>query len=271
VAVDMANGATTATAGRLLRQLGFVLVERGNAPDGRNINHECGSTHPEGLAAAVVAEGCRLGMAFDGDGDRVIMVDASGRIVDGDAMLLILARAYQRRHALVGETVVATVMSNVGLEIALKKHGIRLLRTPVGDKHVMETMLRGGYVLGGEQSGHVILSEHLRTGDGLATALAVLREMAETGRDLAELAAELVTYPQTLLNVQVREKVPVETIPSVRKVIARVESDLDGQGRVLIRYSGTEPLLRIMLEGPDQAQIQALADEIADAVRATLT
>jgi phosphoglucosamine mutase len=218
----------------------------------------------------VVARQCRLGVAFDGDGDRAVLVDARGRIVDGDAVLLILACAYQRKGTLVGDTVVATVMSNVGLEIALTQCGIRMIRTPVGDKYVMDEMLRGGYVLGGEQSGHIILAEHLPTGDGLATALAVLRVMAESGRELGELADRLVTYPQTLLNVRVREKQPVEAVPALRRAIARVESAIDGRGRVLIRYSGTEPLLRIMIEGEDLGKVQSWAEEIAEVVRETL-
>ena len=270
LALDLANGATTTTATRLFGGLGFDVVALGDHPDGRNINLGCGSTHPARLAAAVTAGDCRLGVAFDGDGDRAIFVDARGHVVDGDAVLLILACHEQRRGRLAGDTVVATVMSNIGLEIALRRHGIRLLRTPVGDKYVMDEMLRGGYVLGGEQSGHVILTEHLPTGDGMATALAVLRVMAETGRELADLAGELVTYPQTLVNVRVREKRPVASIPEVQAAIARVEAALDGRGRVLVRYSGTEPLLRIMIEGEDQASVQAWAEEIAESVRGTL-
>ena len=270
IAIDLANGATTTTAGPLFESLGFELVTLADHPDGRNINLGCGSTHPAGLAAAVVHHECRLGVAFDGDGDRAIFVDNRGRIVDGDAVLLILARHEQRRGRLTGNAVVATVMSNIGLELALGKHGIRLIRTPVGDKYVMEEMLQGGYVLGGEQSGHVILKEHLPTGDGVATALAVMRVMAETGGELGDLASELVTYPQTLVNVRVREKTPIESVPEIQAAVSRVEEALDGRGRVLVRYSGTEPLLRIMIEGPDQASVQAWAEEIAEAVRATL-
>jgi phosphoglucosamine mutase len=270
LAVDMANGATTTTAVRLLASLGFDLVPLGDHPDGRNINLECGSTHPAGLATAVIAERCQMGVAFDGDGDRAIFVDARGRVVDGDAVLLILALAAQRAGRLTGNTVVATVMSNIGLELALRDHGIRLIRTPVGDKHVMEEMLRGGYVLGGEQSGHVIQTEHLATGDGLATALGLLRVMDTTGQSLAELASALVTYPQTLVNVRVREKVPVESVPAVAAAVGRVEHAIAGRGRLLVRYSGTEPLLRIMIEGEDQASIQMWAEEIAEAVRGNL-
>jgi len=270
VALDLANGATSSTARRLFTQLGFELVTLGDEPDGRNINLGCGSTHPAHLAAAVVRHGCRLGVAFDGDGDRAIFVDHRGRVVDGDAVLLIIGCHMQRLGRLPADTVVATVMSNIGLELALKTHGITLKRTPVGDKYVMEEMLRGGFVLGGEQSGHVILTEHLPTGDGVATALAVIRVMAETGRELGELAADLTTYPQTLVNVRVRAKRPIEEVPAVQKAIEGVESALGDRGRVLVRYSGTEPLLRIMIEGPDQQSIQAWAEEIAESVRATL-
>jgi len=271
IAVDMANGATTSTAVRLLEGLGFTVVPLGNTPDGRNINLACGSTHPAGLAASVVHEPCRMGVAFDGDGDRAIFVDARGRVVDGDAVLLLLGRDYQARGALSGGAVVATVMSNIGLELSLRASGIRLIRTPVGDKYVMEELLSGGYVLGGEQSGHVILTEHLPTGDGQATLLAVLLVMATTGRELHELGAQFVTYPQTLVNVRVREKTPVGDVPEIREAMSRVESALEGRGRLLVRYSGTEPLLRIMIEGPDQASVQAWAEEIAEAVRASLT
>lgn len=267
IAVDAANGATTTTAVRVLKHLGFELVCLGDQPDGRNINLDCGSTHPGGLSRAVVESDCRLGIAFDGDGDRAIFVDHTGRVVDGDAVLLILARARQREGCLAHETVVATVMSNIGLEIALRKHGIRMIRTSVGDKYVMEEMTRGGFVLGGEQSGHIILAEHLPTGDGLATALALLSVLEETGQSLAELASELVTYPQTLVNVRVREKIPVASVPAVAEAIRQVEAAVDGQGRVLVRYSGTEPLLRIMIEGPTQAAVDGWAEQIAASVR----
>lgn len=270
IVIDMANGATTSTARRLFEGLGFSLVTLGDKPDGRNINEKCGSTHPAGLAAAVVTHGCRMGVAFDGDGDRAILVDDRGQVVDGDALLLMLGLHYQRQQRLTGNTVVATVMSNIGLEIALRDRGIALVRTPVGDKYVSEAMLRDGFVVGGEQSGHVILAEHLFTGDGMATALAVMRVMAETGRELSDLAADLVTFPQTLVNVRVKEKVDVATVPAVAEAMHRVEKALDGRGRLLVRYSGTEPLLRIMIEGENQATVQAWAEEVADAVRNTI-
>jgi len=270
IAVDMANGATTTTAKRLLDGMGFEVIALGDAPDGRNINLACGSTHPANLAAAVVARGCRLGVAFDGDGDRAIFVDHRWHLVDGDAVLLMLGLSLKRQGRLASDTVVATVMSNIGLELALQDRGIRLVRTPVGDKYVMEAMLRHGYVIGGEQSGHVILAEHLFTGDGLATSLAVLRVMAETGRELADLVGELVTFPQTLVNVRVRDKRPVESVPEIAAAMARVEAAQGGRGRLLVRYSGTEPLLRVMIEGEDQASVQAWAEEIAEAGRLTL-
>ena len=266
IAVDTANGATTTVAPRLFDELGFDVVLLSASPDGRNINRDCGSTHPEQLSAAVREQGCRMGVAFDGDGDRAIFADASGRIVDGDAVLLMCARQMQRTGRLNGNAIVATVMSNLGLEIALRESGIDLVRCPVGDKYVMEEMLRRGLSIGGEQSGHIIVSEHLFTGDGIVTALSVLRVMAETGRELADLASELVTYPQVLVNVRVRERRDLRSIPAVATVMERVERQLAGQGRLLVRYSGTEPLLRVMLEGRDQQEIQGWAAEIAAAV-----
>ncbi|HVL69892.1 MAG TPA: phosphoglucosamine mutase [Vicinamibacterales bacterium] len=267
IAVDTANGATTTVAPRLFRDLGFDVVLVGATPDGRNINLNCGSTHPELLAAAVREKGCRMGVAFDGDGDRAIFVDAGGRVVDGDAVLLMCARQMKAQGRLQGNAVVATVMSNIGLELALRDARIELVRCAVGDKYVMEEMLKRGLSLGGEQSGHIIFSDHLFTGDGIATALNVLRVMADTGRELADLASELVTYPQVLVNVRVREKRDLATSPPVAAVLRRVEERLAGQGRLLVRYSGTEPLLRIMLEGRDQQEIQAWAAEIAGAVK----
>ena len=197
-----------------------------------------------------------LGIAYDGDGDRAIFVDASGSIVDGDAVMLMCARQMKAEGRLKGDAIVATVMSNIGLEIALREAGIGLVRCQVGDKYVMEEMLRRGFVLGGEQSGHVIFSEYLFTGDGLATSLNVLRTMAATGRSLADLASDLTAYPQVLLNLRVHQRVDLKTIPGVAAVIDRVESQLAGHGRLLVRYSGTEPLLRVMLEGQDQDRDQ---------------
>ena len=267
IVVDTANGATTTVAPRLFTELGFDVHLLGANPDGRNINLDCGSTHPQALARAVRDSGARMGIAFDGDGDRAIFADATGAVVDGDAVLLICGRQMKATGRLAGNTVVATVMSNIGLEIAFRASGIDLVRCPVGDKYVMEEMIRRELSLGGEQSGHVIFSDHLFTGDGIATAMNVLRVMAETGRELADLAAELVTYPQVLINVKVREKRDLQSVPAIKAAMDRVEDRLAGQGRLLVRYSGTEPLLRVMMEGRDQREIQAWASEIAGAVK----
>ena len=267
LAVDTANGATTTVAPRLFREMNFDVVLIGNSPDGRNINLDCGSTHPERLARAVLEHGCRMGVAFDGDGDRAILVDREGRIVDGDAVLLMCARHMKSAGTLENDAVVATVMSNIGLELALRESGIELVRCPVGDKYVMEEMLKRRISLGGEQSGHIIFSEHLFTGDGIVTALSALRVMADTGRELSDLAAELVTYPQVLVNVRVKEKKDLRRVPAVAAAMDRVERRLAGQGRLLVRYSGTEPLLRVMLEGKDQQEIQGWAAEIANTVK----
>jgi phosphoglucosamine mutase len=270
IAIDCANGATTTVAPRLFRELGFDVAVSGGAPDGRNINRGCGSTHPESLAAIVAGGGHRLGVAFDGDGDRAILIDHRGTVVDGDAVMLMCAKHLKRRGDLRGNTVVATVMSNIGLEIALREAEIAMIRTPVGDKHVAAAIAAGDLSIGGEQSGHVIFSDFLYTGDGIVTALNVLRVMAESGRELADLAADLVTYPQVLVNVRVREKRDLATVPAVAKAMAAVEGRLSGQGRLLVRYSGTEPLLRVMIEGRDQAEITAWANEIAGVVQEEL-
>jgi phosphoglucosamine mutase len=267
IVVDCANGATTTVAPRLFKELGFDARCIGCAPDGRNINLGCGSTAPELLARTVVEGGYQLGIAYDGDGDRAIFIDAAGRIVDGDAVMLMCAKRMKTEGRLTGNAVVATVMSNIGLELALRDAGIEIVRCAVGDKYVMEEMLKRGLSLGGEQSGHIIFSEYLFTGDGLATSLNVLSTMAATGRTLADLASELTTYPQVLLNVRVERKVDLKTIPEVAAAMSSVESKLAGHGRLLVRYSGTEPLLRVMLEGRDEAEIRQWGEEIVDAVK----
>jgi phosphoglucosamine mutase len=269
--VDCANGATTPVARALFESLGFEPIVIGDRPDGRNINLDCGSTHPEQLARLVVDRGCQAGVAFDGDGDRAIFVDHRGRVVNGDAVLLMCARQLQRESRLARDTVVATVMSNIGLELALTESGIGLLRTSVGDKYVMEEMSARGLSLGGEQSGHIIFSDYLFTGDGLCTSLNVLRTMALTGRSLADLSNDLRTYPQVLLNVPVVRRTELATVPPVAEAIARVEARLSGQGRLLVRYSGTEPLLRVMLEGRDEREIREWAQEIVDTVKKHLS
>ena len=271
LAVDCANGATTSVAPALFRCLGIETVVIGDRPDGRNINLNCGSTRPQELARVVVERGCGIGVAFDGDGDRAIFVDHRGRIVDGDAVLLMCGRQLKKEGRLRGSAIVATVMSNIGLEIALRTLGIGLVRCAVGDKHVMEEMIARDLSLGGEQSGHIIFSDYLFTGDGLCTALNVLRTMALAGRTLADLASGLVAYPQVLLNVRVREKVDLASVPEVAAVISSVESRVQDHGRVLVRYSGTEPLLRVMLEGRDGDEIRRWGNEIVEVVQRHLS
>jgi phosphoglucosamine mutase len=267
IVVDCANGETTTVAPRLFKDLGFDARCIGCEPDGRNINLRCGSTAPDLLARTVVDGGYRLGIAYDGDGDRAIFVDAAGHVVDGDASMLMCARQMKAEGRLKGNAVVATVMSNIGLEIALHEAGIEIIRCSVGDKYVMGEMMKRGLSLGGEQSGHVIFSEYLFTGDGLATSLHVLRTMAATGRELGDLASDLTTYPQVLMNVRVERKVDLKDVPEVAAVLSSVESRLAGNGRLLVRYSGTEPLLRVMLEGRDEGEIRRWGQEIIDAVK----
>jgi phosphoglucosamine mutase len=267
VAVDCANGATTVVAPELFDRLGLELVVIANGPDGRNINRGCGSTHPQRLAETVVRHKCHFGVAFDGDGDRAIFAGERGQIVDGDAVLLMCGRQLLAERRLKGNAIVATVMSNIGLEIALRESGITLVRCSVGDKYVMEEMLARDLSLGGEQSGHIIFSDYLFTGDGLCTALNVLRTMMVTGRSLGDLADDLVSYPQVLLNVRVRERVDLNSVPAVAEAIDRVQGRVAGQGRLLIRYSGTEPLLRVMIEGRREDEIRAWAQEIVDVVQ----
>ena len=267
IAIDCANGATTTVAPRLFQELGFEVRCMGCEPDGRNINLHCGSTHPDDLAAAVVAGGYDIGIAYDGDGDRAIFVDGDGQIVDGDAVMLLCGKQLLREGRLRSNAIVATVMSNIGLELALREAGIGMVRCAVGDKYVMEEMLRRNIALGGEQSGHVIFSDYLFTGDGIATSLNVLRTLLATGRSLADLASELTTYPQVLMNLRVQQRVDLKTIPEVAAVMQSVESRLEGHGRLLVRYSGTEPLLRVMLEGKDVEEIRRWGQEIIDAVK----
>jgi phosphoglucosamine mutase len=267
LAIDCANGATTTVAPPLFGRLGLAPVFIGDRPDGRNINERCGSMHPDALAKVVVDRGVSMGVAFDGDGDRAIFVDHRGSIVNGDAVLLMCADQLKREGRLRNGAIVATVMSNIGLELALKARGIGLVRCAVGDKYVMEEMLARGLALGGEQSGHIIFSDYLFTGDGLCTALNVLRTVALTGRTLADLAGDLTTYPQVLLNVPVREKTDLREVPEVASVVSLVESRVAGHGRLVVRYSGTEPLLRVMLEGRDEREIRRWAQEIVDAVK----
>lgn len=270
IAIDCANGATSRIAPAVLRRLGLVHVVLHDRPDGRNINRGCGSTDPGALGRAVVERACDLGAAFDGDGDRVVLVDHRGGPVSGDAVLLVAARWLAARGRLPHRGVAATVMSNVALEQALAAEGITLHRCAVGDRLVRAEMRRRGLALGGEQSGHVIFGDHLPTGDGLATTLMILRAMFDAGRTLADLAGDLTPRPQVLLNVEVQRRARLEELPGVPPLIEAAARQLGREGRVLVRYSGTEPLLRIMIEGPDEARIRDLAEAIANRVRAEI-
>ena len=270
VVVDCANGAASGLAPALLARLGARVVSTGDAPDGRNINLDCGSLHTEHLRSRVVEEGARLGVAYDGDADRALFADARGRLVDGDATLWVLAGRMKERGELAGDRVVATVMSNIGLELALRSRGVELVRTDVGDKYVLEELLRSGSALGGEQSGHVIFPRLSLAGDGMITTLALLRVMRESGRGLEELTEGFTRYPQVLVNVRVREKSPFEEVEEVARAAAAVRARLGERGRLLLRYSGTEPLARVMIEGQGQQEIEALAEELAAVIRRRL-
>lgn len=264
--VDSAHGATYAIAPRVFRELGAEVVAIGSEPDGLNINDGCGATSPDTLAGHVVAEGADAGIAFDGDGDRVIMADRDGRVVDGDALLLILARARHERGDL-GGGVVGTLMSNLGLEQALGEMGVDFARAAVGDRFVLEELRTNGWKLGGESSGHIVCLDRTTTGDGIVSALQVLARMVDAGRGLDELADGMEYYPQVLVNVPVRERLDPGDDPGVRSAIAEVEAELGASGRVLLRASGTEPLVRVMVEGPDIDGVRPLAERIAEAVR----
>ena len=270
IAIDCANGAMSRVAPRILRELGFDVVALNVDPDGININRSCGSTHPEGLQRAVRAQGCRLGLAFDGDGDRVIMVDHRGEILDGDGMLFICARFLRGQGRLQGNAVVATVMSNIGLEIALRAAGVTLHRCAVGDRQVRAAMVDQGVALGGEQSGHLIFADLLPTGDGLLTALSVIKVIGESGLELADLRRGLEICPQVLVNVPVRSKPDLASEPRLAAAVGEARRALGSEGRVLVRYSGTEPLLRVMIEGRDAALVRRLAAGLAGQARELL-
>jgi phosphoglucosamine mutase len=273
VLVDCANGAATAEAPELFAACRLNATFLNVSPTGQNINDICGALHPECVAAAVV-EGrgnYDLGVTFDGDADRALFSDANGNVVNGDAVLLLAARDMNARGVLSGSTVVATTMSNMGLEIALRNSGIRMLRANVGDKYVLEEMQRSGATLGGEQSGHIIFRDgEATTGDGLLTALRVMEVMARTGRPLSELVSDLKVFPQTIKNVRVREKRPFAQVPEIKRVIDDAERQLDGNGRVVVRYSGTESLARVMVEAESAELMRGLVAQIAGAIEKTL-
>lgn len=268
--IDCANGAASAFAPSVFTNFGGGVVVINNEPNGRNINENCGSLHLDVLRERVLAEKADIGIAFDGDADRALFVDASGKNVDGDATLWILAQYLKEHGKLANSTVVATVMSNIGLELALKSKEIELLRTSVGDKYVLEKLVETGSEVGGEQSGHIILPEKSLVGDGMMTALLLLRAISERGVSIAEAVEGFTAYPQTLLNVEVGEKRPFDEVPAISEAAAAVEKELEGQGRLLLRYSGTENLARVMIEGKDQAVIESQAARIAEVIKGSL-
>jgi phosphoglucosamine mutase len=270
VIVDCANGAASAVAPEALRRAGADVVAIHASPDGLNINEGCGSTHLEDLAAAVVEHGADVGIAHDGDADRCLAIDSAGNVVDGDQILAILAQGMRDEGTLAHGTVVATVMSNLGFRLAMQEQGITVVSTAVGDRYVLEAMLSGGFSLGGEQSGHVVMLERSTTGDGLLTALALLTRMAETGSSLSDLASVMIQLPQVLINVGGVDRTRVADDPHVREAVDAVEQELGGTGRVLLRPSGTEPIVRVMVEAPTQAQAAAAAEAIAAVVRTAL-
>ncbi|HEV3196412.1 MAG TPA: phosphoglucosamine mutase [Bryobacteraceae bacterium] len=267
LAADCGNGASYKLAPELFGRLGAEVTTLSADPDGRNINLNCGALHLEQLREAVLAGHSEFGVAFDGDADRAIFVAKSGKIVDGDAVLLASARALKAAGRLAQDTVVSTVMANLGLEKAFDRDGIRMVRTPVGDKYVLEEMERRGATLGGEQSGHVIFREYATTGDGMLTALRLFEIARQAGVGLDELTADLEVYPQRLVNVRVRQKKGLLEIPAIAEEIRRVEAAFDGTGRVLVRFSGTEPLARVMVEGPDLERVESFSASIAEAIR----
>ena len=261
--VDCANGAASDIAPAVFRSLGATLTVINAEPDGRNINKDCGSLHLEGLAATVLETGSEIGIAFDGDADRALFVDEAGKTADGDGILLIMAEHLMDGGGLSNRKVVATVMSNIGLEIALKSLGVQLVRTAVGDKYVLDELLRSGSDVGGEQSGHIIFPKVSLVGDGIVTALSVLSALRARGISLAEAVSGFVRFPQVLVNVRVKEKRPFESVESIASAASELERELDGEGRLLLRYSGTENLARVMIEGRDQAVIEQQAGRLA--------
>ncbi|HEX8816945.1 MAG TPA: phosphoglucosamine mutase, partial [Terriglobales bacterium] len=273
ILVDCANGAAAAEAPELFRRCKIKATLLSSSPNGRNINENCGALHPEVIAKAIATEKRTydLGVTFDGDADRALFSDAGGRVINGDAVLLLSARDFLARRALTGSMIVATTMSNMGLEIALRNSGIRLVRANVGDKYVLEAMQKTGAVLGGEQSGHILFRDgDATTGDGLLTALRVMAVMARTGKSLAALVSDLKTFPQIIQNIPVREKKPFSEVPAIQRAIEFAERDLNGNGRIVVRYSGTEALARVMVEAESEVKMRALAASITAAIKAAL-
>ena len=270
LAVDCANGAASALAPELFARLGADVEVISASPDGVNINENCGALHMDALRQLVKSNGFNLGMAFDGDADRALFVDEVGNLVDGDYTLLLLSERLQLQGRLIGNAVVATVMSNIGLEIALRERGIELVRANVGDRYVLEEMLQRDAKIGGEQSGHIILSDISLAGDGLVTAIELLRVVSQSGRSLRQLASSMKTYPQVLVNVHVKSKPPLESIPEIKAEMDLLEEELQDRGRLLVRYSGTENLARVMIEGEEQTKIEEQAMRFAEVIKKEL-
>ena len=265
IVIDCANGAGYVVGPIILWELGAEVIAMGIEPNGTNVNHECGSTHPQGLCDRVIAEGADLGIALDGDADRLVMCDEKGQLIDGDQLMAMIARRLHATGELKGGAVVATHMSNLGLERYVESLGLKLIRTQVGDRYVVEAMRKGGYNVGGEQSGHIVLSDYSTTGDGLVAALQVLAVLLDDGRKMSEAGCVFKPVPQLLKNVHFSGKDPLKAEP-VQQAVAKAEATLNGSGRVLIRKSGTEPLIRVMVEGESETQIEALANSICDAI-----
>lgn len=268
VCIDAANGATAPLVNQLFADLETDFYTMGDRPNGININDGVGSTHPEGLQAFVKEKGSMVGLAFDGDGDRLIAVDENGELVDGDKIMFICGQHLKSKGRLEKDTIVSTVMSNIGFHKAIEEHGMVALKAQVGDRYVVEAMREGGYVLGGEQSGHIVFLNLNTTGDGLLSAVQLLAVMKETGKSLSELAAQVTIFPQKLVNIRVRDKHTVMDEPAVKAVIEAVEAEMNGDGRILVRPSGTEPLLRVMAEASTDEKVSRYVDTIADVIRA---
>ena len=268
VCIDAANGATAPLVNQLFADLETDFYTMGDRPNGININDGVGSTHPEGLQAFVNEKGAMVGLAFDGDGDRLIAVDENGELVDGDKIMFICGQHLKSKGRLEKDTIVSTVMSNIGFHKAIEEHGMVALKAQVGDRYVVEAMREGGYVLGGEQSGHIVFLNLNTTGDGLLSAVQLLAVMKETGKSLSELAAQVTIFPQKLVNIRVRDKHTVMDEPAVKAVIEAVEAEMNGDGRILVRPSGTEPLLRVMAEASTDEKVSRYVDTIADVIRA---
>jgi phosphoglucosamine mutase len=270
IVLDCANGAAYEIAPILFERLGARVIAINNQPDGRNINFDCGSLHPENLQQEVLSRRANLGVAFDGDADRALFVDANGKLIDGDASMWVLANYLKAGGELKGDAVVATVMTNVGLEVAFRANGIRLVRTDVGDRYVLDELIRSGLTIGGEQSGHIIFPNLSLAGDGMITTLSLLRAMVDQDKSLAELSEGFQRYPQILVNVRVREKKPFAELAGVEPLAKQIEKELGERGRLLLRYSGTESLARVMIEGESESDIKTQANALAEAIRAEL-